>query len=223
MKYSQFVFHCSMLPLLMRNGKGGELSETTKTELEKLWIEKEYGRTKDITTKYTEKGIICESESIKLLNKKLESDYKKNGTVYSSDFIMGTPDIVGECVIDIKTSWDLWTFIKADYEKAKKDYYYQLLGYMILTGCKKGKIAYCLTNTPKSFIDDELYKLTFQFQENEEKYKVQARQIEKNMTFDDIPEDKRVKIFEFELNLEDVNEIRERIIKWREYLEKLEL
>ena len=226
MKYDKYLFHCSMLPLLMTKSRvKGELSETCKTELTKIWIENEYGRKRDITTKFTEKGIICEAESIKLLNKKLQLPivFDKNIKLYSNDFITGTPDIVDTHIYDIKTSWDLLSYVQSDEDKARKTYYYQLLGYMALVGATKGHIAYCLVDTPDSFIRDELYKQSFQTDPESPEYKTKEQEIIKNMKFGDIPEEKRVKIFDFEFSQTDIDEVYERVKSWRAFMNELHL
>lgn len=227
MKYDKWLAHCSMLPLLMTKSRvKGELSETCKTELTKIWIENEYGRKRDITTKFTEKGIICEQDSIDLLNGGEKNLFKKNTRLFSNDFITGTPDIVNpEGIIDIKTSWDLLSYVQSDEDKARKTYYYQLLGYMALSGRNKGHIAYCLVDTPDSFIRDELYKMSFQIdpEKQPEEYKAKEQEIVKNMKFGDIPEEKRVKIFDFEFSKEDIESVYLQVELWRKFLNDLHL
>jgi hypothetical protein len=236
MKYSDFKFHCSMLPLLMTKSRvKGELSETCKTELTKIWIENEYGRKRDITTKFTEKGIICEQDSIDLLNKKVFEEpikyvtFKKNTELFSNEFITGTPDLIQDLeglvldIWDIKTSWDLLSYVQSDEDKAKKTYYYQLLGYMALVGAKSGHIAYCLVDTPDSFIRDELYKQSFQMDPESLDYKMKEAEIVKNMKFGDIPEEKRVKIFDFEFDQKAIDEVYLKVIEWRKFLNELHL
>ena len=223
-KYDKFLFHCSMLPLLLTKSRvKNELSETCKTELIKIWIENEYGRKRDITTKFTEKGIICEQDSIDLLNKKTKSGLVKNTKLYSNDFITGMPDIVDRDITDIKTSWDLLSYVQSDEDKARKTYYYQLLGYMALVGAKTGHIAYCLVDTPDSFIRDELYKQSFQTDPESPEYKTKEQEIIKNMKFGDIPEDKRVKIFDFEFDQKMIDEVYLKVGEWRNYLNELHL
>jgi len=201
----------------------GQLSETTKTELEKLWVEVEYGRKMDVKTKYTEKGIQCEQLGIDLLNNKDNRRYFKNVNLYSNDFIIGTPDVVSTDIYDIKISWDLLNFVKSKEDKARKDYYYQLLGYMMLTETKVGFIVYCLVNTPQIFITDELYKATFQMAEDSQEYKAYKTQLIKNMTFNDIPEEKRIKVFKFERDENQELVLKARVIEWRAYMNSLSL
>ena len=224
MKYDRYLFHASQLPILMTNSRTkGQLSETTKSELVRLWVENEFDRKRDIKTKYTEKGIICEQNSINLLEKKLDKKFTKNTKIYTNDYLIGTPDIVSDDLYDIKTSWDLFTYVRADEISARKDYYNQLFGYMLLTGRETGHIAYCLPNTPQSFITDELYRLSFQMDAESEEYKEIEKQVIKNMTFDDILEEKRVKVFTFEIDEELKTELPKRIIEWRNYLNSLTL
>lgn len=225
MKYDKWLAHCSMLPLLMTKSRvKGELSETCKTELTKIWIEAEYGRKRDITTKFTEKGIICEQDSIDLLNRKYHGDVlKKNTKLFSNEFITGTPDLIFEGIYDIKTSWDLLSYVQSDFDKAKKTYYYQLLGYLALTNHTKGHIAYCLVDTPDSFIRDELYKQSFQHDPESAEYKEKENEIVKNMKFGDIPEEKRVKIFDFEFSQSDMTEVYKKVGEWRDFMNNLHL
>ncbi|KKR00144.1 MAG: hypothetical protein UT24_C0016G0033 [Candidatus Woesebacteria bacterium GW2011_GWB1_39_12] len=224
MKYDKYLFHCSMLPLLTTKSRvKGELSETCKTELTKIWIESEYGRARDVTTKFTEKGIICEQDSIDLLNKKLASSFVKNTELLKNDYITGTPDIRDTAIWDIKTSWDLLSYVQSDFDKAKKTYYYQLLGYMALVGAKSGHIAYCLVDTPDSFIRDELYRFSFQHDPESAEYKEKEQEIIKNMKFGDIPEEKRVKIFDFEFDQKAIDEVYEKVKEWRKFLNDLHL
>jgi hypothetical protein len=228
-KYDKWLAHCSSLPLLMTKSRVKDsLSETTKTELTKIWVESEYGRKRDITTKFTEKGIICEQDSIDLLNKKMgyRDGYKKNTELFSNEFITGTPDIIpfnANNIYDIKTSWDLLSYVQSDEDKARKTYYYQLLGYMALVGAKSGHIAYCLVDTPDSFIRDELYKQSFQTDPESPEYKTKEQEIIKNMKFGDIPEDKRVKVFDFEFNQKDIDEVYLKVKEWRSFLNNLHL
>lgn len=234
MKYDKWLAHCSSLPLLMTKSRvKGELSETCKTELTKIWIEREYGRKRDITTKFTEKGIICEKESINLLSKNIleNSRFIKNEKLFLNDFITGTPDIIDtekpfsrqKVVYDIKTSWDLLSYVQSDFDKARKTYYYQLLGYMALVGAKVGHIAYCLVDTPDSFIRDELYKQSFQTDPESPEYKTKEAEIIKNMKFGDIPEEKRVKIFDFEYDQKAIDEVYLKVKEWRTFLNNLHL
>lgn len=224
--FSTYLFRCSGLPTLMVNGRSKTdiLSETAKSALRELWIRETYGREKfDTTNKYTEKGIMCEPDAMDLVKKVTKKTYFKNNDKFANEFINGTPDIVlpGE-VKDIKTSWSIWTFNNVDEESALKSYYYQLLGYMWLTGSTKSELIYCLVNTPEMIMNDELYKLSFKYPEINESDEAMAK-FKVNYIFDDIAPKERMKSFLIEFSQEDVELLKERIVAARAYLATLSL
>ena len=67
-----------------------------------------------------------------------------------------------EETIDIKCSWDLFTF-PSFLDKSDKDYEYQGEVYMDLSGAKKHTVAYCLVNTPANMITDKKYYMKKDF------------------------------------------------------------
>ena len=71
MNANNIKFRCSSLGALMTEArnKSGQLSETCKSELIKVFIAEKYGRTKNIQSKYLEKGIAQEEDSITLYSK----------------------------------------------------------------------------------------------------------------------------------------------------------
>lgn len=224
MNFDTYKFRCSGLVNLLPNPikKGEVLSETTKTYLRELWIKEVYGREKLIATKYMDKGIACESDSLDLVKEVIGETYFKNNKTLENEFITGTPDVIAsEFVRDIKSSWDLWTFAAVDESKARKDYLSQLVGYMWLTGKEKAYLDYCLVNTPEEIISYETYKLKASgaikdTAEGEEKARI-------NYVFDDIEPEKRLKTFAFEMDLEMQTKLTERILLSREYMNQLSL
>lgn len=228
MQFDKYKFRCSSLSKLMTKSrkKSDPLSQTTKTYLKELWIKEVFGREKiDWGTKYTNKGQIVESDSMDLVNSVTGDKFFKNRDELQNDWITGTPDIivkekgVPQSIIDIKSSWDLWTFASVDENKAKKDYFHQLLGYMWLTETKESGLMYCLVNTPEKIIDDELYKVSFITPDSdlaEELYR-------KNYIFDDIDPKLRIKKYIFKFDSELIEELKEKIKLSREYMNKLSL
>jgi len=196
--------HCSSLPSLMikpRN-KGEILSETAKSMLREMWIKEKYDREKfDRINKYTNKGTMVESDSLELVSKFLDKPLFKNNKELSNDSIVGTPDVLQDnFVMDVKSSWDIWTYAEIDEEKARKQYYWQLVGYAILTNKLNMKLVYALTNTPEMLIADELYRLSFKVGDDEAT-QTRAR---RNYIYDDIPLKQRVKIYNFNLTVEEI-------------------
>ena len=192
------------------------LSETTKAFLQEIYIEEFYNRKKFISSPAMEKGTIVESLSLDLVQKVTGKTYFKNNKQIENDYVIGTPDVT-EPLIDIKSSWDLWTFSSVDEKKGESDYYYQLLGYAWILEVDSATLSYCLVNTPDGIIGDELQKIAYRIGEEESmKYK-------NNYVFDDIPEEKRLKSYVFEIPQEDIEKVKQRIIDCREYLATMEL
>lgn len=222
--FSNYKFRCSGLGNLLTDPrlKTEPLSETTKTYLKEIWIKETFGREKYISTKYMDKGISCESDSLDLVKTVSGKTFFKNQKTLENEYIIGTPDVIDDLfVIDIKTSWDIWTFGAVEKNSAKKTYYGQLLGYMILTGKKFSKLSYCLVNTPEEIISYEMYKLKASgairdIPEEEEKARA-------NYIFDDIDPQKRIKVFDYEREEVIEKKLIERIKASREYLNNLSL
>src|SRR5690606_9498298 len=137
--------------------------------------------------------------------------FKKNEDHLRNDFIMGTPDLYkGESItkateiIDIKSSWDIFTFFRNSVKKVNAQYYWQLQGYMALTGAKQASLAYCLVSTPDSFINDEKRKVFYKMNiatEDNEIYQDACRHLELSMVYEDIPVQERV--IEFSIDRDD--------------------
>ena len=147
-------FRASQIGKLMiePRSKSEALSQTTKTFLEELAIENRFGVKKEFSSKYTEKGIICEAEAIALI----DPFFDKNEITFENDWITGTPDVIDEnSIIDVKCSWNIWTFPHFEAEIPTKDYFYQLQAYMWLTGKSHAKLTYCLIDTPDQLIYNE--------------------------------------------------------------------
>lgn len=206
--------------------EAGLLSKTAQKHLLDVYIAEKYGRKKDIQTKQMKKGIEVEQDSIDLLSMYLKMPFSKNDQRFTNDYITGFPDIIdNDRIIDIKSSYDLWTFIGNIPDKLDSLYHWQMQSYMWLTGAKSAVIAYCLVNTPESIIEQEKYymlkKMDVATEENPE-YVKEAMKIEFNMSFDDIAIDERVLMFNVSRNEDDILRIQQKVEKAREFLRELE-
>jgi hypothetical protein len=206
--------------------EAGLLSKTAQKHLLDVYIAEKYGRKKDIQTKQMKKGIEVEQDSIDLLSMYLKMPFSKNEQRFTNDYITGFPDIIdNDRIIDIKSSYDLWTFIGNIPDKLDSLYHWQMQSYMWLTGAKSAVIAYCLVNTPESIIEQEKYymlkKMDVATEENPE-YVKEAIKIEFNMSFDDISIDERVLMFNVSRNEDDILRIQQKVEKAREFLRELE-
>tara|TARA_B110000879_G_scaffold211730_1_gene305359 strand:- start:4683 stop:5432 length:750 start_codon:yes stop_codon:yes gene_type:complete len=237
---SNFKGHCSMLGILMTSENiKDKLAVTTKTYLQELHKEAVFGYRKDITNLYISKGNLSEPDSIKLLSevhdRPFDSQYIKNEEFFENDFIVGTPDIHIEdsFVGDVKSSFNMGTFPLykefGDLKKHNKMYYWQMQGYMWLTGLSKSILAYCLVDTPEEVIEGVRYKRMRELdvidlpQEEEDRIRYEHNPsvwINPN-TQEPYPAKSRVVQFPQEINLNDIEKLKERISLCRVYMKEL--
>lgn len=198
-----------------------ELSKICINYLYEWWINQKYGRSKEITTKYTDKGLAKEEDSITLLSRVDERFYEKNEEHFSDDYMTGTPDIVTNEVIDLKTSWDIFTFFQSQIDPLNTDYEYQLQSYMHLTGNKKARLVYCLVDTPSLIIDKEVRGLEWKgMSQYSSEFLKAEHEIVKRSTYGDIPIEERVYSVELEYNPKTIEEIKERVEICRDWIDK---
>ena len=226
---NKYYCHASGVGKIMANPrtKSEFLSKTAKTAVEEQFLYNEFGIKKDFSNRYTERGTNQEDESI-LFFSKVTGNFgvQKNEERFKNDYFVGTPDIITEdSIIDIKTSWDATTFPWFDSELPNKDYMYQLLAYMDLTGKLNGYVAYCLINHTEDAIQDEIRRETWKLKAidptDEQALEIEQK-VRDKMQFDRIPENLRVKVFEVEYDENTVKKMKERVEECREYYDMLE-
>jgi hypothetical protein len=202
--------------------KSEVLSKTCKSYLQELAIEEMYGIKKEFSSRYTDKGIAVERNSIDLIQ--LVSDYGfmyKNEEHFENDYLTGTPDVnTDNILLDVKSSYDATTFPWFEEEIPNKDYYYQLQGYMALCNKRKSVLAYCLVNTPFQIVEDEVRRAHWKEHLIDESEELRA-DVEARHNFDHIPPEKRIKTFEVRYDKDVVKAIYERIKECRKYYETL--
>jgi hypothetical protein len=129
------------------------LSSGAKTYVENIAKQFVYGYDEKVSSKYMEKGILVEDDSIRLYNDVFFTGHIKNAERKTNDWITGEADIVApDKIIDIKSSWSLATFPVTADQGADKDYEWQLRAYMMLWDVDLAEVAYCLVNTPDDLI-----------------------------------------------------------------------
>lgn len=205
------------------------LSLTCRNYLIDLYVETTYGRKKDLFSKYLEKGLLVEDDSLTLLSLTEKVFFEKNNVRLSNDYVSGEPDTyIGQdifrasVVYDTKSSWDLFTFSHSKYDdEINQDYYWQLQGYSDLTGAATLKLAYCLVNTPESLINAEMQKLWHKLgqpQDDFQPYYDGCRAIQKALTYDDIPKSERIKIFTIDRDEDAIERMHQRVLECRHYM-----
>lgn len=221
-----------LIPELEANKDSVLLSKSCQSYLTKTYALEKYNRIKDIQTKEMVKGVEVEDESIMLFSKMEGNLYEKNTLRLNNTIVSGTPDLFdGESidkatrVIDIKSSYSIETFLNNINQPLNSAYYWQLQGYLWLTGASVGVIAYCLVNTPQSIVNQQaeflLRKLDVATTDNP-LYQKEYEKLVRNMTFDDIPMEERIIRIEVERNDDDIEKIYKKVLKCREYLSEFQ-
>ena len=75
-----------------------------------------------------------------------------------------------------------------------KDYFYQLQGYMWLTGKQEAMLCYCLVDTPIEMVEDEIRRAHWKLHKLEEDLDLRE-EVETKHQFSHIPKNRRVKVF----------------------------
>ena len=214
---------CSALGKIMTNSrsKSEVLSKTCKTYLQELAIEEMYGIKKEFSSRYTDKGNLVEDESISLAQEVLDFGLMyKNEEHFNNDYLTGTPDVnTDNILLDVKSSYDATTFPFFEEEIPKKDYFYQLQGYMALCNKRKSVLAYCLINTPYQIVNNEVYYAHLSANKIDDE-KLRA-EVEAKHNFDHIPAEKRIKTFEVRYDKDVIKAIYDRVKECREYYKTL--
>jgi hypothetical protein len=250
------LFRASQLGKLMTDARTKTgLSETTKSALLEVYVQQKYNRYKEISNKYIEKGLAVENDAIDMWRRHRGEIVFKNEEMFTNDFIKGTPDLLikdeAGAVInvpDIKSSWDIHTFMSAKMDEISKDYYWQGQAYMWLTGAPTATFCFVLVNAPIEMINDEKYRLARRLNlidpQGDPTFIKKAQSIERNMIYDmeqfmrdypdadleshrtewvyDIPVQERIHEKVVEFDEAAIAKLQERVPMWREYLNTLD-
>ena len=215
---------CSAIGKIMTSprSKGEVLSATTKTYIKELVLEHKYGIKKEINSRYLDKGNQVEDMAIELAEQALDLGFVfKNELFFENDHLTGTPDIITDTlIVDVKSSWNGTTFPMFEDELPNKDYYWQLQGYMDLTGKHNAIVSYCLVDTPEDIVLDEIRRVAWAKKELEPSEETE-QDVRSQHEFSHIPKDKRVKAFLVEKDEHAIWQIKERVEQCREYYTEL--
>jgi len=149
-------WHPSSIGKLMTNGRGkNEMGQTAKSYIKQVAKENFYGYRSQINSKYIEKGLMQEQDSIDLLNTVRFEGYIKNTVRMVDELMTGEADIVtDDLIIDIKTSWSLDTFPVMAEDGYDAIYEWQLRAYMRLYDKPKAELIYCMVTTSNELLNE---------------------------------------------------------------------
>jgi len=136
----KFRIRCSAIGEIMGASRTKDpLSKTAQSYLQKWMKDEAFGFSIPLDNKFVRKGNEMEPKALEWMG------CDKHVTSYENDILTGTPDTIdGETVRDVKCSWDHTTFPMYDTACPNKGYWWQLQGYMILTGCRQASLDYFL-------------------------------------------------------------------------------
>ncbi len=229
------------------------ISESTITHLIDVWVANRYDRHEEITSKFLEKGNKVEEDSITIISRITKEFYTKNEEYLSNEFIKGTPDLFkgksineAEVIRDAKSSYTIFTFNRSIHKKLNSDYYWQLRGYMWLTGATKAYVDYCLVNSPYNLVEGELKRESYHHLNGDTptwiELQIIANHVYDKKTFEEyikmrgcypttendkaivygfveVPLNERHKAFEVTRNNEDIERLKQRVIDCRKWIE----
>ena len=149
-------WHPSSIGKLMTNGRGkNEMGQTAKSYIKQVAKENFYGYRSQINSKYIEKGLMQEQDSIDLLNTVRFEGYIKNTVRMVDELMTGEADIItNDSIIDIKTSWSLDTFPVMSEDGYDSIYEWQLRAYMRLYDRPKAELIYCMVTTSNELLNE---------------------------------------------------------------------
>ena len=238
MNWNEVLIHASSVSKLFVEPQAkaakdaGELSATAKTHLIETYIRQKYGRYKEIETKPMSKGKKVENDSLLLLSEHIGEYLEKNECSIRNQYIIGTPDTYlgeslekAEVIYDVKSSYDIFTFLANANSELDKTYYYQIQSYLWLTGANTGAIAYCLVNNPTEEIEWQkqvLMRKLNSISDESPEFKKEWAKKENLYIYDDIPEHERILLFKVEKDPDFPEKCKQKVEKAREFLEYFE-
>ena len=206
----------------------GRLGVTCQKELIKIYNLVKYGRKKEVVTNKMEKGTIGEEDSITLFSRVERKLYTKNSIQLENDWFTGHLDIFigqdvynAEEVWDIKTRWELDSFMPKLIDKIDRSEECQINVYFSLTGAQRGGIANTLIDCPPSILMDEKRKLLYAMDvvsEESPEYVEAAAELERLLTFPDIDYRERVIKQPIERDDELIEKMKAKVPIFRQWL-----
>lgn len=225
-----------LIPILeSRREEVDPLSEGCKTLLSGVYAMEKYGKwspNKDIGSKHTVKGDECEPEALLLVSRLDKLLLEKNEIRVENPWFSGLPDAFeGESpsnatvIHDVKCPWDIETFFSYLNKKLPDIYWWQMQGYMSLSGASRAEVHFCLINNPEHQIkaaSESILRNMDVISDESPAYLAALEELMNNMKFDDMPlTDRRIK-FIVERDDEAIDRAKKRVEDCRKYLVEFE-
>ena len=218
---------------LKNAGKIEMLSPGCISKLKDIYIREKYHKqvvsiNKDYSVAILN-GVISESKTLALvsefegvrckLHKKLVSNYWLKGIM---DAYVGSSPKKATKIVEIKTCQNMQSLMTVlDPEEAYDKYYWQMMGYLAITGAEEGTIYHCVVTYPERIINDEINKFIYKaknFGLDGEYVENQIEKIRFNLSFDDIPVNERIYKFTVKRDEDAIKDIYDKVKYCRKWL-----
>lgn len=182
-------------------------------------------------------GTLSEGKSLSIVSELDGHDYKVHKKLIKNRYLKGILDCyLGASVkkihrvVDIKTASSMQSLLSlVKDEETQSKYYWQIMGYLAITGADEGEVCHCLVSYSERIINDEINKFlqrTKNLGFDGEYIEAQIHRIKFNMTFDEIPIEQRVVRFKVERDESAIKNIYDKVKfcrKWLSSFDKIHL
>ncbi len=224
--------------LILKRDAPPELSETAKAFVRKVWLQIKKGVIKDIKSKFLDKGIFCEEDSITLISEIDGILYLKNEERRTNSDHTGECDVFKDfghkkIIHDVKSTWDCDTFMAS---KPSTDNEWQGHIYMELWDADEFHLRFCLVDCPPHLVQREKDSAKYKYFAGdmsdaeldlfEKSMEPIYRQIEQNLIYSDNPaftKEERVKTYIFTRDKSKMEAMAEKVKLARDYYDTITL
>lgn len=208
-----------------------ELSTTAIKHLLRRYSWEKYNKrvaSIDAAHSAAKKGNLLEEEAIEVISSIDKAKYRKEQGTLSNDFLLGVCDVFhadNRKIIDVKASWNIYTWMPNHITPVDIGYWFQMQGYMELYDADVAQVCYVLVNTPHHLVIREREKLSDRFLMGEiskEKFEDGMMGLSHAFDYNKIPIKRRVIRQTIHRHREIIPVIYSKVIKCREWLNEFE-
>lgn len=226
-KYEKYLIRLENEGKIDAIGAGG-ISKLKDIYIKEKWHKEIINVAKDYVPAVLN-GTLSESKSLDLVSELDGVTYKQHKCLMKNRYLKGILDCyLGkslkkiEKVTDIKTAASMQSLLSlVKDEETKSKYYWQIMGYLAITGANEGEICHCLVSYSDRIINDEINKFLHRTKNlgfDGEYIDAQIHRIKFNMTFDEIPIEQRVVRFKVQRDEDAIKNIYEKVKFCRKWL-----
>ena len=178
------------------------------------------------------KGTRSEVRATEMVEKVTVHKLHKYKTPIGNDYLKGKLDVLdaptidaSKLIVEIKNSSNLHQFLKSAKEPLPIKIFYQMQGYLALTGKERGIVYYCLVDMPDDVIQEQHELLARELCPDgviTDLFEEEWAEKERGFRFQDIPEEERIIPFPVDRDEKIIENIYEKIELCREWLADFE-